>query len=63
MSPTSISPDSVAQLAQSSWPCGGLCRSTACGLKLIMWGRVVRVNHKAVVAMVAEFREVRTAGR
>jgi|SRR5579862_1345373 len=34
----------------------------ACGLRLIMRGRILRVNHK-VVAMLAESREFRTVAR
>ena len=34
----------------------------SCGLKLVMRGRVVRANNKAI-AMIAEFREFRTTGR
>jgi c-di-GMP-binding flagellar brake protein YcgR len=48
---------SVIELALH-WP---VLLQGSCGLKLVMRGRVVRVNEKAV-AMVAEFHEFRTAG-
>jgi hypothetical protein len=41
------------------WP---MLLQGSCGLKLIMRGRVVRASHKAV-AIFADFREFRTAGR